>query len=186
MSVEYVPYVLIVLVSVVACGFAIRAARPLPERQRSAAKSGRPATESPEASPVPGEQATHVVRMAATPVPWGWPSASGNPRSAAARRKHAAGGSSALQRWTDQLVAEKRTLDDQGYQARREESIRALLEDRFCSPKKGAVTGRTGDLNGHAHGPLKPASGDRASRESPADSHPGPLPLGDVRKPWGW
>ena len=36
-----------------------------------------------------------------------------------------------LRRWVDHLIAEKRTIQDEAYLKRREDSLRALLEDRY-------------------------------------------------------
>lgn len=186
LSQAFVLYILIVAVSAVACGFAIRAARPLPERRRSTAKHDCTEIQSPDSASRTGDPGASMARAAVTPAPWGWPSATGAPRSAAARRMHAREASSALQRWADQLVTEKRTLDDQGYKVHREECIRALLEDRFCSQKRGSATDSSSSLNGHDREPRNAVAGRRQQPESPTAGRSAPVSLGDVRKPWGW
>jgi hypothetical protein len=73
--------------------------------------------------------------------------------------------SSALLRWADHLVVEKKTTEDARYRAHREECIKALLEDRFCSQRKATPAER---------------------RESSSDKGNGHIPLGELRTPWGW
>jgi hypothetical protein len=41
------------------------------------------------------------------------------------------GAHTGLRRWVDHLIAQKRTIQDEAYLKRREESLRALLEDRY-------------------------------------------------------
>ena len=105
-------------------------------------------------------------RSAMGPAPWGWPSGPGAKRSGHVKPGGAASPSSPLQRWTDQWVVEKQTTGDASYRAHREECIKALLEDRFCSQRRATPTDER--------------------REPAKDSGNGHLPLGDVRTPWGW
>lgn len=76
------------------------------------------------------------------PTPWGWP---GNPKKHETQYIQAQGGKPApgssegpatLHRWVDHLVSSKQTTDNREYLRRRESSMRALLEDRFVSPKQ--------------------------------------------------
>ena len=161
MSLEYALYVLIVACAVLACGFAVYAARPLAHKKRpnTLQHHSRGTGSSRGARAV--RASDHRAWDAVDPAPWGRRAGSvtarigdGNPPS------------SPLQRWTDQWVVEKKTTGDAEYQAHREECIKALLEDRFCSQRRAPpVAGR---------------------RDPPQDDGSGHVPLGNVRTPWGW
>ncbi|MGD8930163.1 MAG: hypothetical protein PVI22_14405 [Lysobacterales bacterium] len=65
--------------------------------------------------------------LSKVPVPWGWPGHQGG-------HVHLDGEDSvgaSLHRWVDQLVREKRTIDDQEFVSRKAASLRALMEDRY-------------------------------------------------------
>jgi hypothetical protein len=166
LSLDYVLYVLIVACAVLACGVAIYVARP-PARRKYARTPQRLSGKDERRSPALAPGA--IDRGAADttgPSPWGWPAGAGVARSGHARPGQAAAPSSPLQRWTDQWVVEKKTTADAGYRAHREECIKALLEDRFCSQRR--------------------ATADAERREPPKGGGNGQVQLGDVRTPWGW
>jgi hypothetical protein len=128
---------------------------------------------------VAGTDAAHRVAAAKeVRIPWGWPGhqPADSPAAMNGRRPHsngnngAGGRSSGLQRWVDGLISEKRTVDDETYLSRRDEAIRALLEDRY---------GRR----------VRPTPG-RQGRDPQADWR---IAVGDdsrvpsdLKSPWGW
>ena len=166
MSLEYVLYVLIVTSAVLVCALAIYAARPLARNKRSKSlqRGSRSVVKRPGGRVVRASH--HGAREAMNPAPWGWPAGAGAVRNGHLKAGQVDTPSSPLQRWTDQLVVEKKTTEDARYQAHREECIKALLEDRFCSQRR--------------------ASSDEGRREPPKGNGNGHVQLGDVRTPWGW
>jgi hypothetical protein len=60
-------------------------------------------------------------------TPWGWPQ---HGQSGSKKEAHA-DTSASLRRFADRLMNPKRTKEDEEYMARRDASIRALLEDRY-------------------------------------------------------
>lgn len=139
---EYLYYVLLVLALLAGCFFVLMipgqrrlANRPdlladrtnrRREKQQQKANASRPDLAHRHA--VLERERRHV------PTPWGWPGSDLHGTG------HAPQGSDgtyevvrqgALRRWVDQLIAEKRTVQDESYMRRREDSLRALLEDRY-------------------------------------------------------
>jgi hypothetical protein len=165
LNLEYALYVLIVACAVLVCGLAIYAARPLARNRRSRVlKLGtRGVTKRAGARAI--RASDHRARDVISPAPWGWPAATGAMRTGHRKTGEVSTPSSPLQRWTDQLVVEKKTTEDARYRAHREECIKALLEDRFCSQRRASPDDE---------------------RAPPAGNGNGHLPLGDVRTPWGW
>lgn len=158
MSAEYILYVLIVAGLVIACGVAIRAARPLPARKSQADRvHGKGSLQAVEPNRAPGPHGR--------PAPWGWPRVNCGSRNDEAGGEPVNGASATLHRWADQLIVEKKTKENQDYQARRDASIKALLEDRFCSQRRSSPSDRPLERNN--------GLGDRRSLE-------------DLRTPWGW
>lgn len=115
-------------------------------KARRMARSGKETPEQADNEAAPGSlrQAEEVLQRERlkVPTPWGWP---GNPNTHEAHyvQGHVAGnaavsseGSAALHRWVDHLVSSKQTTDNREYLLRRDSSMRALLEDRFVSPRK--------------------------------------------------
>ena len=158
MSAEYTLYVSIVAGLVIACGVAIRAVRPLPARKSQADRvRGKGKLQARESSRMPGPHGR--------PAPWGWPRVNGGARIDEGGAEPVNGASTTLHRWADQLIVEKKTTENQDYQARRDASIKALLEDRFCSQRRSSPTERPVERSN--------GLGDRRSLE-------------DLRTPWGW
>ena len=188
MSMEYALYVLIIAVAAGACGLAILAARPLPDRRgRKAQEGGRTAQLTRDDGRRRPDPLSNNLANGATPaVPWGWPAGSRGPRPDSVKSRNAKRASAALQRWADQLIAEKRTIQDPKFQSHREECIKALLEDRFCSPRRGSCPKRTVDSNGGGKGTRAEAAGQRHRESQPGFSLSDPIALSEVRKPWGW
>jgi len=140
--VEYLYYVLVVLALLAGCLFALKIAgrrrlsgRPevLAERaqrrhQRERRKAGAQRHDLAHRHAVLERERKHV------PTPWGWP---GSDFHGTGRAPQGSDGSfeivrqSALSRWLDHLVAEKRTVQDAEYARKRDASLRALLEDRY-------------------------------------------------------
>lgn len=166
MSLEYALYVLIVACAVLACGIAIYAARPLAQRRRPKTLQlhSRGPGNSPGARAV--RASDHRARNAVDPAPWGWRAGSVTARNGDVNPGQVNPPSSPLQRWTDQWLVEKKTTGDTEYQAYREECIKALLEDRFCSQRRATLVAER--------------------RDPPKDDGNGHVPLGNLRTPWGW
>ena len=167
----------------------------------SAVEAGQ-ALEAAGQPSLPHHQTIIKRELKHVPTPWGWPGSDVRQGGLGDR----SGGNGSLQAWIDHLVSEKRTVDDDLYQSRKDASLRALLEDRYGRPAKpGEVeyrrvkppllrdpgrpydqednfpSGRTGQiLDGLSRQPGKP---------SPAQSAPGMRKAGglkDVKTPWGW
>lgn len=70
--------------------------------------------------------------------------------------------------WVGALLEQKRTVDDEDYRVRTNESLRALVEDRYARPSSVRRNPRRGR--------------DRPDRANLPDSER----AGPVRTPWGW
>jgi len=134
------------------------------------------------------------------PTPWGWPGSDG---------RHGGGSSGhgiSLKEWIEHLVAEKRTVDDEGYREQKREALRSMVEDRFGhAVKPGEMafrkvkpprlqdpdrppdqmdnfpSGRTEAIvKGLSSQPGKPRIGRFASGNRKTAG------LDRIKKPWGW
>jgi len=98
-------------------------------------------------------------------TPWGWPGhgavQSGESADGADR-----GLGDRLGDWVGALLQQKRTVDDEDYRVRTNESLRALVEDRYARPSAARPN---------------PRRGGAARERSPGLERTGP-----VRTPWGW
>ena len=164
---EYVTYILIII-GIMALSFVL-----WPEKARehtlkkSTQKNGTPA-ETPRADTALNRESLHV------PIPWGWPGheehATDNSHATfTAQEVH--GVSESLHRFADRLLSEKQTKESREYQLKKEDSLRALLEDRY----------------GRAY---KKPQANKQNTQSPNVRNPGkPLvmeSLHEVKTPWGW
>lgn len=141
---EYIFYFAVILVAVVLCIYKIASlgkADRLRKSQRAAGMENRLSGNKTEKSAPDQLRKSEEIRqreLLKVPTPWGWP---GNPSQThfihAARHTPEPGDDPAtLHRWVDHLVSSKQSKSDKEYLRRRESSMRALLEDRFVSPKK--------------------------------------------------
>jgi len=164
---EYVTYILIIT-GIMALCFVL-----WPEQAReytlkkSTHKIGTPA-EIPRADTALNMETLNV------PIPWGWPGheehATDNSHvTFAAQEVH--GVSESLHRFADRLLSEKQTKESREYQLKKEDSLRALLEDRY----------------GRAY---KTPQSNKQNTQSPNVRNPGtPLvkeSLHEIKTPWGW
>ena len=121
----------------------------------------------------PAEAPGHgTARTRGGSVPWGWP---GNTNHG--QRVDAADAGDVFGLWVDQVLAQKRTVDDPEYRDRAHRSLRALIEDRY---------GRSADdeRRSRVNNPERTAGSPRAPDGARA---PAPMPsLSRVRTPWGW
>jgi hypothetical protein len=72
--------------------------------------------------------------LSKVPTPWGWPqheTTADEGRQSAVTNGHAHSFSDSFQRWAGKLVHEKHTVDDVEYKRKKEDCMRALLEDRY-------------------------------------------------------
>jgi hypothetical protein len=72
--------------------------------------------------------------LSKVPTPWGWPrheTIAGEGSQSKVSNGHAHSFSDSFQRWAGKLVHEKHTVDDAEYKRKKEENMRALLEDRY-------------------------------------------------------
>ena len=145
---EYIVYLAAILVPLGLCCYKVAGLRKAATAGKARRGTG-PLVETPdnadqEGAPGPLQQSAKVRQreLLKVPTPWGWP---GNPNTyqthyvhsqAAGHTTDAGEGSATLHRWVDHLVSSKQTTDNLEYRHRRESSMRALLEDRFVSPKK--------------------------------------------------
>ncbi len=141
--------------------------------------------------------------LSKVPTPWGWPQhvtiAAGGSRSEVTNG-HAHSFSDSVQRWAGKLVHEKHTVDDVEYKRKRDDCMRALLEDRY---------GRSSKTTSVPYEKVKaPLLRDPASPHDQMDNFPDgkvdgvksklnsqpestrlykkPSLLREVKKPWGW
>ena len=138
---EYLYYIVLILALLAACLFALKipgsrrlahkpeelAERAVRRRQHDQRKAGATAAEMAHRHAVIERELKNVR------TPWGWP---GSERQGG--RDHDGKdqygevvGHGVLRRWIDHLVAEKQLVQDEGYLKHREESLRALMEDRY-------------------------------------------------------
>jgi len=164
---EYATYIL-VIVGIMALCFVL-----WPEKARehtlkkSTHKSGT-AADTPRADTALNREMLNV------PIPWGWPGheehaiANGD-ASFTVQEVH--GVSESLHRFADRLLSEKQTKENREYQLKKEDSLRALLEDRY----------------GRAY---KTPQANKQNTQSPNVRDPGKRlvmePLHEVKTPWGW
>lgn len=145
-KVEYIFYFSVILVAVVLCIYKIASIGKVDQARKSrrtiAMKNSATGKTREKGSPDQLQQSEEVRQREAlkVPTPWGWP---GNATAHQTHFIHTAKHTSesrdepaTLHRWVDHLVSSKQTKNDQEYLRRRESSMRALLEDRFVSPKK--------------------------------------------------
>jgi hypothetical protein len=208
--VEYLVYLLIILAIMALCLAALRlpgrvrlAGRPidLAERTRQRRERERRRAER-DADRLQQHKEVIQRELQRTPVPWGWPGSD--------LRQHIPldavldGGPGTLQRWIDQLVREKRTVDSTEYLRRRRASMRALLEDRFGRPVEPTLVQYEKVAPPRLRDPAEPydqqdnfPSGRTRQIVSKLSAQPGStnpkqlgirpsVPLSEIRKPWGW
>lgn len=138
--VEYLYYVLLVLALLAGCLFALK----IPGRKRltreheklaERARQRRAREQEKASTGIKGQAYRHAIierELQKVRTPWGWPGAEhhgGESVQGGGYGDMAAHGG--LRRWVDHLIAEKRTIQDEDYLKRREDSLRALLEDRY-------------------------------------------------------
>ena len=138
---EYLYYVLLILALLAACLFALK----IPGRRRlnrqheelaERARQRRKREQENASTRDPDREYRHAVierELQKVRTPWGWPGSElhgGEPVHGAAGPAEM-GAHGGLRRWVDHLISEKRTIQDESYRKRREDSLRALLEDRY-------------------------------------------------------
>jgi hypothetical protein len=138
---EYIYYLLIVSGLLLACLHALRVSgMPRLQSDKSGHYEGarqrriRAGTSAEDAGYV-GDRLKHHQQvlersLASVPTPWGWPGHDDGHHSSGA--SHGDGVSESFHKWVDLLVREKQTVDDQAYRSRTNESLKALLEDRYA------------------------------------------------------
>jgi hypothetical protein len=208
--VEYISYILIILVLVLSCFLIVRV--PAQPRKRKFAKiqarSVRPNLKSTNLSAAKAQPESvspkAQLRPTNVPTPWGWPGHNGSipaRRMASPGAQEVQGVSESLYQFVDHLFKEKHTVEDREYLLRKSASLRALVEDRY---------GRAGPLHdgpGTGTGVPNPADsiksqgqpgglyGERRVGEQHSNAGAGsPRPTGlrisselkDIRRPWGW
>ena len=135
---EYVYYVLTILGILLACLCCFRAPGLLQPRSRQvdlAANNRNRVKKAEQARTATNAEKSVLQRQSMkVPTPWGWP---GSQHKTSVSRysgidvQQATGVSDTLQRWVDQMISSKQTIEDESYRRRKEASMRALLEDRY-------------------------------------------------------
>jgi len=139
--VEYLYYVLLILALLAACLFALK----IPGRKRlnrqheelaERARQRRNREQEKASTRNPNRKYHHAVierELQKVRTPWGWPGSElhGGEPAHGADGPGELGAHGGLRRWVDHLIAEKRTIQDETYLKRRQDSLRALLEDRY-------------------------------------------------------
>ena len=164
---EYVFFLAIVLAVTLVFGivFGLFGSRRVKPRARRVVRVQNEAVQA-------GAQARGADRTRGGSVPWGWP---GNANHG--QRFDAADAGDVFGLWVDQVLAQKRTVDDPEYRDRAHRSLRALVEDRY---------GRFADdeSRSRVNNGARPAGSPRAP-DGPRARAPMPS-LSRVRTPWGW
>lgn len=189
---EYLHYALVVVALLAVCLVGLLQARrrePVTRKQKSAAA---------QAERLPNHHAILQRELRQVPTPWGWPGSDSHARLNGSAQHRS------LNEWVDWLISEKRTVDDDDYLARRNASVRALIEDRY---------GRVVEPTRQVYEKVKPPRlRDPAAPHDQMDNFPSgkadrivsgltrqpgkPLATGlrrgqqpalrEVRTPWGW
>ena len=215
-KVEYLVYISAVLIAVGFCCYQVRmlghASRLAAMVRTGGKQEGAAKNPSSVGSVDQIKQADEVLQrdLLNVPTPWGWP---GNPNANGLHHKHTSPTATtssqdpaALHRWVDQLVSAKQTTDNGEYLRRRESSMRALLEDRFVSPRHMTEIDYQKTKALLLRDPSEPhdqmdnfPSGRVSKIESKLKSQTGGVSLGEtkirnivyeesppIRTPWGW
>jgi hypothetical protein len=201
--VEYVYYALVILSLVALCLFLLRlpgharlTRKPAELADRARRRREKQRQKAGQAQPTPPRRPRIIQReIRNVPTPWGWPG------SEIRQGGDLNGSAGARPGWIGRLVSEKRTVDDQAYQLRKDASLRALLEDRFGRPVQPA------EMTYHKVRP--PRLRDPGLPYDQQDNFPGGRterivagltrqpgqpgsavsktgPLENLKKPWGW
>jgi hypothetical protein len=142
-------------------------------------------------------------QLSRVPTPWGWPQYDENGDIKSGERDF----STSLHRLADKLIHEKKTVQDQEYLDKRNESMRALLEDRYGrssrmtemkyrnvrapvlrdpnSPYDQMDNFPSGKADRIA-AKLKSQSGSQQGRPMPSRKDAQRTDLKNLKKPWGW
>ena len=138
---EYFYYVVVILALLAACLFALRIPgqkrlKRQPEELAERARQRRKREQKKASTRDTDQKYRHAIierELQKVRTPWGWPGSElhgvESVHGAADPGKQGVHGG--LRRWVDHLIAEKRTIEDETYRKRRQDSLRALLEDRY-------------------------------------------------------
>lgn len=164
---EYFTYILIILGIMSLC---LLVFRETSRGGRSVSRSHSLANSSAdtESSAEPGSKPEVISFNANIPIPWGWPGNDGLYNAGKHRPV-----SESLHRFVDHLISEKQTIENREYLLRRDESLRAMIEDR---------SGQKAQAKNHRNSSHK-----RRSQEP--NFIPGKAvknALAEVPVPWGW
>jgi len=139
---EYVNYILIILLIMAVCVFIVR----LPGQYRLkgdqlalAEKTRNRKVNKIESGVTSKEESEHKHlvlerELSKVPTPWGWPGhhdSRGHQPHPSLDAEEVHGVSESLHRFIDRLVSEKETVESREYLLRKDESLRALVEDRY-------------------------------------------------------
>jgi len=167
---EYFTYILIILGIMILCLLVFREVFREEGRAGRGVSTGHSMGNSSVSVDLKAEPGTpgEFSLNSNVPIPWGWP---GNDGWVNAGNDHAV--SDSLHRFMDHLISEKQTIESREYLFRRDESLRAMIEDRFG--QRTHVKSRREVLRKNS----SPESG-------LIPGHAVKSALADVRKPWGW
>lgn len=199
---EYLYYLLIVgsILSLLLLLF-VRSAGLREEKSRSSTRDrtqksaqGKQEESATEFEPPANQFFSGGRQFSRVPTPWGWPGHNGHGdhgagswtgKSSGLNGQPVAGDS--LHQWVDRLMAEKRTVEDQEYVLKKNESLRALLEDRYGkSDRKHDQM----DNNRKSSAEQVSSSLKKEARQltlpGARGTHRKSSQLGEIRMPWGW
>ena len=182
----------------------------LAERTRARRQRDRQ-KEAGDAKLLPQHKKVLQRELKQVPIPWGWPGSELRRENDEAASLYGPGlndNNGSLKRWIDHLVADKRTVDDDHFRARREAALRSMVEDRFGhAPQATQVefqrvkpprlqdpdrpydqmdnfpSGRTDTIVKKLARQPQPGR-TKKQQERHAVRHT--VGLGEIRKPWGW
>jgi hypothetical protein len=143
------------------------------------------------------------------PTPWGWPGNELRRKDDANLAPYGldlANSPGSMKSWIDHLIAEKRTVDDDDFQSRKQAALRSMVEDRYgrsiqaaemkfkkVKPPRLQEPGRPHDQMDNFPSGRVDALASKLSPQ-PGESKVGvprqairkTMALGDIKQPWGW
>ena len=133
-------------------------------------------------------------QLSRVPTPWGWPGHNGYGDHGAGSWSSKSSDSSSqpvasasLHQWVDRMIAEKRTVEDREYVLKKNESLRALLEDRYGKlDRKHDQQDNNSKTNAEEVSSSLKKEARQLTLPGAQGAHGKTSQLGKIRTPWGW
>jgi hypothetical protein len=216
--VEHLLFYSVIGLAVVALGFVLvslsahdrvsERSQELAERAQ-ARRQRKGARDAGKSDQLPKHRIVIERELQRVPIPWGWPGSGLRRRDNANLALNEPGPADrpgSMKSWIDHLIAEKRTVEDDDFRARKQAALRSMVEDRYGRSIRAAEmkfqkvkpprlqnpdrphdqmdnfpSGRVDAIASKLSpqpGELKPGIARQATRKNTA--------LGDIKQPWGW